>query len=198
MRQAPSAMPSEMRAPYRMRERMSRPSSSRPSPWLHDGPASAPSSCCFSGSWGATQGPKAAMRRKNSTRASPATAARLRVKRRHAAAAGLVLDAGIGIAVQDVGGQIHENGDEGHEEDRALDHRNIPPPDRFDDEPADAGEGEHGLHEYRSREHEPELQGHHRDDRQERVAEGVARDDHALPDALGARGPDVVLVEHVD
>src|SRR5262249_1438277 len=197
-RQAPKAMPSEMRAPERMRERMSRPSSSRPSPWLHDGPPSDPSSCCFSGSRGATQGPKAAMRRKNSTRARPAMAARLRAKRRHAAAAGLVLDARVGIPVQDVRGQIDEHGDKGHEQDRALDHREIPHADRLDDEPADAGKGEHGLHEHRAREHEPELERHHRDDGQERVAEGVAADDQALPDTLGARGPDVVLVEHVD
>src|SRR6059036_2815280 len=123
-----------------MRDRMSRPSSSRPRPWLHDGPASAPSRCCFRGSWGATQGPTAAMRRKKRTRASPATAARLRVKRRHAVTAGLVLDAGIGISVQEIGGEIHQYGDEGHEQDRALDDGKVPHADRFDDEPADTGE----------------------------------------------------------
>src|ERR1700730_15624644 len=198
MTEAPSAIPREMRAPWRMRDRMSRPSSSRPRPWLHDGPASAPSSCCFRGSWGATQGPTAAMSRKNTTSARPATAARLRVKRRHAAAAGLVLDAGIRIPVEDVGDELDEEGDKGQEEDRALDPGKVPHADRFDDQPADAGEREYGLHEHRSREHEPELQGHHRDDGEERVAEGMAPDDHALPHALGARGPDIVLVEHVD
>src|SRR5215510_455244 len=181
-----------------MRERMSRPSSSRPSPWLHDGPASEPSSCCFSGSRGATQGPKTAMRRKNSTRPRPATAARLRAKRRQAAAPGLVLDAGVGISVQDVSRQVHEHGHEGHQQDRALDHRKVPHADRFDDEPADAGKGEYRLHEHGPREDEPELERHHCDDGQERVAERVARDDQAFLDALGARGPDVVLVEHVD
>src|SRR3981189_3119493 len=121
MTEAPSAMPREMRAPWRMRDRMSRPSSPRPRPWLHDGPASAPSRCCFRGSWGATQGPTAAMSRKNTTTVSPATAARLRVKRRHAPLPGLVLDAGIGVLVQKVGDVLHKGGEKCHEQDRALD-----------------------------------------------------------------------------
>src|SRR6266542_603393 len=197
MRQAPSAIPSEMRAPYRTRERMSRPSSSRPKTWAHDGPVSAPSRCCLSASRGASQGPRAAIDTNSATMTSPATAARLRRNRRQAARPGLVLDPGVGINVEDVGDEVHEHRDERHQQDRALDHGKVPHADRFHEQPADPGEREDGLHQHGAGEDEPELQGHHRDDGQERVPQRVAQHDQRLGDALGPRRPDVVLLQHV-
>src|SRR5690349_6862923 len=51
-------------------------------------------------------------------------------------------DARVEVAIEDVDQQVDEDHDQCHEDDRALDDREIAELDRLDDQPADAGPGE--------------------------------------------------------
>jgi len=67
--------------------------------------------------------------------------------------------------------------------------------DGVDGEASDAGPAEDFFGDDGSGEERSELEAEECDDRDERVAQGVAQDDDALGQALGAGGADVVLIE---
>jgi hypothetical protein len=88
------------------------------------------------------------------------------------------------------------------ERNRAEQHRShddgiIAPGHTCDEAAPDTGYREDALHHERPRD-EPREQGakdgHHRD---ERIPEGVVKDRGSRGKALGARGPDVVFIEHL-
>ena len=79
-----------------------------------------------------------------------------------------------------------------------LDHRVVAHVDRVDQQPSHAGPVEHDFDDDRAAEQEAELQAHHRDDRDQRIAQAVLDDDRALGQALRARRADVVLLQDVD
>src|SRR6476469_4088646 len=132
-----------------MRDSSSRPRSSTPSRCCADGPGQQPLMIrlrsCARGSYGASSGAKIATKMKIATRTQPAIAPGLWRSRRNAsdqsppwlsscssldsssATDTLLLppeaDARIDQAVRDVDEQVHEDDDDGDEEDAALDHR---------------------------------------------------------------------------
>ena len=68
---------------------------------------------------------------------------------------------------------------------------------RFIGEPAEARQREHAFDHHRSAQHGAGLQPDQRHHRQQRVAQHVPRHHAGLVEAFGARGPDVIEVEHL-
>src|SRR6059036_1711757 len=97
---------------------------------------------------------------KSTTTVPPATAARFRTTRwsvsaqnpepRGAAAlaGSLIADAGIEEGIRDVRQEIDEHERRGDHQHRALHHRVVAGEDAFDDQPAEAGQGEHRFRQH--------------------------------------------------
>ena len=90
----------------------------------------------------------------------------------------------------------HEAG--GHHQHAALDQQDVAGRDGGDQHPADAGPLEDGLDVDGTAQDEAGLDADDRHDVDQRVHEGVAVDDPALAQALGAGGPHVVLAQHLE
>ena len=105
---------------------------------------------------------------------------------------------GLISAVRDVDEQVHEHDDDRDEQDPALDHRVVAVLDRLLQPRPDPGIREHRLGQDRAREQQPDLQADDRRHGQERVPQNVTGVDGARRQPLRARGPDVVLVLHVE
>src|SRR5262249_40205720 len=80
----------------------------------------------------------------------------------------------------------------------ALNDREVAVEDRLDQEPSDAGPGEHGLDHDGAVERAPELQPDDRDDGKERVLEYMTKDDRAVPQSFAASGAHVVLCHRLE
>src|SRR2546422_4664432 len=106
--------------------------------------------------------------------------------------------AGIEAHVGEVDHEVQRAQHAGHGKDDGLDERDVLVHDRLHSQPADAGVGEDRLGHHRAPEEIAELQPEGGDDRNRPVAEGVAKDDGALADALGARGAQDVLGEPLE
>jgi hypothetical protein len=99
--------------------------------------------------------------------------------------------------VDDVGGEVREDDQNGQQDDDALDDGEVARIDRLDEEIAHAGVGEHGLDDDRSAKKDPDTQPD--DDRRcrERVVEHVTHD-RALSEAARSERVDEVLVLHFE
>src|SRR5690625_1835246 len=201
---------SDTRAPWTMRLNTERPYSSVPNQCSAEGGCSRWRRFCSAGGWSAISGAKSATSTRSTMIASPSTAMRLRRKRRTGGAVSRLVRAGrltVTSAIADPGvqqgvGQVYQQVDEDEhhrdEQHRALDQRAVLSADRIDDEPADARPGEYGFGEYGTTEQTAELEAHHRDDRQHRVAQRVAHVDRHFRRPLGAGGTHIIGAQHLD
>ena len=87
---------------------------------------------------------------------------------------------------------------DGAEQHRPLDRRQVGVDDRVVGEPADARDVEHRLRQDGAAEEDADVEPRHRHDRRERGAEAVPEDHAPLAQALRAGGADVVLAEDLD
>src|SRR6266478_2026187 len=131
------------------------------------------------------------------TMASKAAAAR-RLRLTVRPSASLIPDPRVEIRVEDVHGQVHEHEGARDHEHAPLHEGDIARQDALDHERPHSGPGEHGFRQHRAAEQIAGLDADHGDDRDERVLERVAHDHRPFGRALGARGPDVVLAEHLE
>src|SRR3954466_4164356 len=100
--------------------------------------------------------------------------------------------------VRDVDDQVEQDDEEGGEQDRALDLRQVEPLDRVIAVAADAGDVEHRLGEDRAAEQDAEVEAQDRDDGSDGAAHAVPHHHGALAEALRASRADVVLGHGVD
>ena len=105
---------------------------------------------------------------------------------------------GIEPAVHEVHEEVHDDEDRRHEEHQGLGQRVVPVGDRLDEEQPEAVQVEDLLRHHEPAHEEGELDARHRQHRQHRVLERVALEDERLHQALGARGADVVLAQHLE
>src|SRR6185503_17758146 len=134
----------EMRAPARTRDRMSRPSSSRPNGCADVGPARRSASSCVAGSTCTRNGPTMAAATPTSTMTAPMRSMRSDL---------LVPDARIEQTVGDIREEIHRDVGDGDQQNAALDQRVIAERDRLNEEPADARPREDRFGNDRAGEH---------------------------------------------
>src|SRR5947207_948127 len=109
----------------------------------------------------------------------------------------VIADPRIEDAVEDVCDQVEE--DHHRRDDHQPRHHRIRVArrERVDEVEAHAVEREDRLRDDRPGEESAEIDRHHRQERDQRVAKRVLHDDAALEQALGARGSDVVRVERL-
>src|SRR5713226_9124723 len=100
--------------------------------------------------------------------------------------------------VHDVDEQVHHDEGQREDEDHALDHGQVLLHDRVQGVLAEAVDGEDALHDERAAEQVRDLDSQDRGGGDGRVLQCVLPDDRASREAVGTRGADVVLVEHVD
>ena len=94
--------------------------------------------------------------------------------------------------------QVDQHVDEAEQQHDALDHRIVAAQDRIDGQPAEARDGEHALGHHRAADQQRDADADHGDDRHGGVLQRVHEQDAALAEALGARGADIVLLQHLE
>ena len=105
---------------------------------------------------------------------------------------------GIERGVGEVDQQVHGHEDQRDHQHHALHHREVPVEDRLDHEPPDARPREDGLRHHRAAQELGELQAEQGHDRDRGVLERVGASTRGLGQALGPRGPHVVLAQHLE
>ena len=100
--------------------------------------------------------------------------------------------------VEHVDGEVDDDDRRREQHDDVADDEQVAVGDRLEDEPAEAGQREHLLDHDRAGEQVGELQAHHGEHRHHRVSQHVAPEHAARRLALGARGADEVLAQHVE
>src|SRR5438034_5953952 len=190
------------------RERVSRPSWSVPNSDCASGGLFMRRKLVLSGSWGATQGAAMAITI-ISTPTTPPTAdsvlrrAKVTSSRRTdrwlgASAGSGIADSGIEPRIAQVDEEIHEDEDDGIEQDEILHHDDVALDQRGDQRAAEAGDAKGLLHGHRAAKHEAQEHAGDGDHGEERVGQGVAQ--HHVP-LLGALGPGrahVVLADDLE
>src|SRR5262245_9963328 len=102
-------------------------------------------------------------------------------------------DAWVEPSVEQVDHQIDENEAGRDKEHETLDEVEVTARGRIDEQFADAIDVEHLLGDHQAADQEGELEADHGNDRQQRVAQGVAPHNEPGPHALGLGGADIVL-----
>src|SRR3984893_2505144 len=197
---APSPSSIEMRAPWMTRLRMSRPKSSVPSGWLRLGACRRSLDLTLMGSYGASTGARRAVATRPRMSRPPSAPSGLPRMTRSRDMPGRLAepDARVEEAVHHVDHQIQRDDAGGQEQVDALDDGVVPPGDGVEQELSHAGDDEDALHDDGPAEEGRELEAHHREHRDHRVLQHVAGDDQRLRQALGPRGADVVLAQHLE
>src|SRR5262249_26942829 len=116
---------------------------------------------------------------------------------RIAMASALQPDAWIDHRVKDVDQQVHHHDHRSAEQNDGLDHGKVAEGDALVEQPADAGPGEHRLHDDGNVDHDDKIdarQGQHGD---KSVLEGVLGDDEGLRESLEASELDVFRPQHL-
>src|SRR6266478_6327755 len=198
---------SEIRAPWIVRERTSRPRWSVPStcalPSAAEsvGAASRARSDWRTGSCGAITGAASAVTTSSKTNTPPPSAI-CRVRRprlgRTPGARSARSDAGIEETIDQVDAEVDHDEEHGGQEHRALHDGVVAVVDRLDREPSDARPRKHRFRHDGAAEQRAELQPGDGDDRDGRVLQRVLGDDQRLGQALRAGGPDVVRSQHFE
>src|SRR5712691_6298571 len=109
-----------------------------------------------------------------------------------------VPDAWVEDRVHEVHHETDEYDEERYDDDRRLHDRVVPGGDGVQDVAADADPAEDRLGEDGAAEQGAELQADDGHDRYERVAEGVPEHDHPIPQALRARGHEVIAAQDLE
>ncbi len=112
--------------------------------------------------------------------------------------ASLVADGRVDEAVEHVHHQVDEDELQREKQHQRLDDGVVAHGHGVHQQAAEAGPVEDRLHHDRAAQQKAELQAHHGDDRDERVAQAVLEHHGALVEALGARGAHEVLLHHLD
>src|SRR3989338_3002108 len=175
----------EMRAPYRIRLRMSRPSLSVPKRCSPEEGRRSCSSFCSVGLWGAIRGASAAR---------PSSAARIMTPARSNRLSAIAHPR-IHQAIENVGQEVHHEIRRGDDQDAPLSQRIVPGLDRLDGKTPDPRPGEDGLRNDRARQQGAELESQNGNDRQKRIAQRMLQPDFPLALSLGAGGADIVFVD---
>src|SRR5262245_56620516 len=189
---------SESLAPCSARLATSRPYWSLPRTKRAPGGWSASRGAVLIGSRGLSHGAAAAIEASRHKITRPRTAPRWRMSRRHAPGRLAESDSGIDVSIGDVDQDVDQHVGGGDEQHGALHEREVLREDAADDEAAETGPAEDGLDDDRAGQEIAKLQAEDRDHRNERVLQGVAHHDAPPRQALGARGPHVVLAEHLE
>ena len=192
----PTPASSETRAPQTRRLRRSRPNSSVPRgcPGV-PGALSRLGVSTASGSGSGSQGAASAAMMASAMATSATTARRFRRRSRRMAV--LELDPRVQPRIERVHREVDQHEGERDDQHAALHERHVAGQDALDHQGAHAGPGEHGLGEDGAAQQIARLHAHHGDDGDERVLQRVPPDHHALAQALGARGADIVLAERL-
>src|SRR5262245_28389939 len=109
-----------------------------------------------------------------------------------------VADARVEHRIEQVDHEIDEDVEHGEHHHHALDQREVRTRHALHEQLADAVQVEYLLGDHQSTDQEGKLDADHGDGGEERVAQSVARDHDFLEYALGARGADVIFVEHLE
>src|SRR5216683_5392038 len=109
-----------------------------------------------------------------------------------------ITDARVEPGVAQIDQEVHQHEDDRVEQDEVLDHDDVALDERNDEGATQARDSEGLLDCNRAPEHEAEEYTGDRDDRQERVGQGVAQDDTPLQHSLGAGRAHVVLVDDLE
>src|SRR6266566_4219715 len=188
-----------------MRESTSRPSWSVPSGWDFEGASRILRTSGRFGSHGAIQCASNASTTRTTTTTPPISASRFRrnalqnpLTRSPAAPARGHTDPRIDQAVREIGDQVGDEREGGDDDEVTHDDRVVALEDRLDHELPHAGNGEDRLDDHAAADEAGEREAEDRDDREQRVAERVLADHHALRKALGAGGLNVVLAHHLE
>src|SRR5262249_9137492 len=205
----------EMRLPWRTRLQMSRPNSSVPRMWVALGGLSREAGESRVGLYDESTPASSAAATKTRRMSAPAITLRLprsrrsqrgRVEGAAAGAAGtrtstvasVIPDARVDERVEEIHAEVDEHVGGGGNEDHALHHGIVTPENGRDDEPPQAGDVEDDLGDDGAADQHGGGDADHGDHGHERVAEGVHPRHHALGQALGPRGADVVLLQHLE
>jgi hypothetical protein len=93
--------------------------------------------------------------------------------------------------------EVHEHDQRGDDQHAALQHRIVAAVNRFDQPLADPGPRKNRLGQDGAAQQRSDLEPDHGDDRDQGVAERVHGDDAHRTQALGARGADIVVAQHL-
>src|SRR5512134_2745890 len=193
---------SEIRAPYTIRARTSRPRSSVPNGCSAEGGWRTRSTSMRFGSCTDRIPGKAEMKKNRKTTAPPATASRLRNRRRRKSAeigraSGTIPllrpDSRVRQRVADVRKQVADQRKEGADHEDPHDEGVVPRHDPLVKELTHPGDREDRLEDDRPSEQVRHGKTHDGDHRQKRVPHRVAEHDRPLHQPLGLGGSDVVL-----
>src|SRR2546425_542801 len=183
-----------------MRERTSRPSWSVPSGWALEGALRIFFTSGRFGARGEMAGARSASTARQTTTTPPASASRFRRNARQKAftrspapPAWGHSDPRIDQTVREVGDQVGAQGERRHDDEVAHDHGVVALEDRLDHQLPHARDGEDRLDDHAAADQARQREPEDRHDREQRVAQRVLADHHALGETLGPRGLDVVL-----
>src|SRR3954452_14866171 len=109
-----------------------------------------------------------------------------------------IADARVDERVENVDDQVGDDDEEGADQHRALDHREVAVLDRVVREAADPRDVEHALGEDRAAEEHADVDPGRGNERRDGAPHAVAQHDAPLAQALRARGADVVLGHRLD
>src|SRR5262249_22182332 len=151
--------------------------------------------CTVSTVWGSARGRYGARQAASTT---PASTTRARSASRLRAPRLLILDAWVEPGVEQVDGEVDQHEGQRDDEHATLHEGEIPREDALHHEESHARPGEDRLREDGAAQQVARLHAHHGDDGNQRVLETVTEEDARLHEALGARGPDVVLIEDLE
>src|SRR5215813_11765494 len=206
---------SEMRLPWSTRLQMSRPNSSVPRMWMALGGLSREAGDSRVGLYEESTPASSAAAMKTSRMSAPVTTLRLPRRRRSqrgrvaGAAAGavgtrtstvasVIADARVDERVEEIHAQVDQHIGRGGDEDHALHYRIVAPENGRDDEAAQSRDVEDDLRDDGPADQHSSGDADHGDHGHQRVAERVLPRHHALGQALGPRGADVVLLQHLE
>src|SRR6266513_2965704 len=164
---------SEMRAPATIRLRRSRPRSSVPSGWRADGNWSFSSGAMRSGLAGVTAGPTTATRSSAATIEAPTHAAGVRASVRMEWARKLVPDARVDKRIGEIHRQVDQHEHERQQQRGAHDGGVVEGQNPFHAVEAQARPGEDHFHEEHAAQQDADVESHHRDERDQGVAQAV-------------------------
>ncbi len=109
-----------------------------------------------------------------------------------------ISDPRIDHRIENVDGEVHQDVGKAEQQHDALDDRVVAAQDGIDREAAEPGNGEYALGDHGAADQERDADADDRHDRHRGILERMHEQDAALADALGARGADVVLLQHLE
>src|SRR6476469_7924511 len=109
-----------------------------------------------------------------------------------------VRDSRISLGVRQIGNEIHENEDNGQEENGSIDRRQIASGNGVHDVSPDSRPRKDRLGKNRTGEIVPEVETEHGDNRDQRITKRVSSNDDALAQSLFAGGSDEIAAKYLE